>query len=93
MNLLNPHDLPAFAVPAPRSQNDRVLCHLLAGNSITQLQALGLYGIFRLAARVKVLRDRGHKIETINKRDPNGKTYAEYRLRQTGRNGERRAVA
>jgi hypothetical protein len=91
--LLNPHGLPRFAVPQPKAQNDKVLCHLLTGRSITPLEAFGLYGIFRLAARIHVLKGRGHKIETLTKRDVNGKAYAEYRLRLTGRNGERRAAA
>lgn len=41
------------------TQNQMLLNHLLAGNSITQLEALNLYGIGRLASRVNDLKDRG----------------------------------
>lgn len=54
--------------------------HLLSGKSLSQLEAIGLYGAYRLAARVKELRDRGWDIITTIKEDPNGDTYAEYSL-------------
>lgn len=74
-----------FEIVKPRtfninSQCSRILAHLLAGNSITPLQAFGVFGTFRLAARIKELRDAGHKIKTTIKRDPNGRPYAEYSL-------------
>ncbi|WP_313196189.1 helix-turn-helix domain-containing protein [Shinella zoogloeoides] len=55
--------------------------HLLAGRSITQLEAIALYSAFRLAARIHDLKAEGMKIDTIMKEDPNGSPYAEYRLR------------
>lgn len=50
-----------------------------AGNAITALDALGMMGVFRLAARIEELRKKGHNIvtEEISK---NGKTYARYHL-------------
>lgn len=62
------------------TQKDRLLKHLLSGRSITPLEALGLYGIFRLAARVHDLKAQGHKIRTEIRYDPAGKPYARYKL-------------
>lgn len=59
---------------------DVVLQHLLSGRSITPLEALGDYGIFRLAARIFELKKKGHKINTTIKVSPTGKQYAEYSL-------------
>lgn len=41
------------------TQRQMLLNHLLAGNSITQLEALSLYGIGRLASRINELRESG----------------------------------
>lgn len=54
--------------------------HLKSGKSITQLEAIGLYSLFRLAARVHELKKQGWNIITSEKRDANGSVYAEYRL-------------
>ena len=45
------------------SQNDAVLSHLRRG-VLDPMRALRLYGVFRLAARVHELRQRGHDIRT-----------------------------
>jgi hypothetical protein len=91
--LIHPDDCEAVTVkapaPAPRtfdlqSQNGRILAHLLGGNTITPLQAIGVFGAYRLAARIRELRLAGHKIKTSMKVDPNGKPYAEYSLRNAG---------
>ena len=63
-----------------KTQLDHLQAHLKSGKTITPLEALGLYGVFRLAARMKELRDKGWNIETEIKHDPNGKTYATYKL-------------
>lgn len=61
------------------SQNDDILSALIAGRSITPLDALRDYGCFRLAARIDELRRQGYVITTeFQKR--NGKKYAAYRL-------------
>lgn len=60
---------------------NRIRKHFLEGRSLTQLEAIGLYGAFRLAARVHELKAQGMKIETTIKHDPLGNPYAEYRLR------------
>lgn len=54
--------------------------HLRSGKSITQLEAIGLYSLFRLAARVHELKKQGWNIITNEKRDANGSVYAEYYL-------------
>jgi hypothetical protein len=60
------------------SQNDKILAHL-ERKPITPVQALSLYGCFRLAARIKDLREQGNTIIThIVSR--NGKRFAMYAL-------------
>lgn len=59
---------------------DQIKDHLISGKSLTQLEALGLYGAFRLAARVHELKKKGWNIKTEIKKDPNGNEYAEYHL-------------
>tara|TARA_R100001086_G_scaffold177485_2_gene98062 strand:+ start:458 stop:664 length:207 start_codon:yes stop_codon:yes gene_type:complete len=61
------------------AQRKRILQHLKRHRKITPLDALDLYGCFRLAARISELRDQGFKIKTVNVRR-NGKNYAEYQL-------------
>ena len=62
-----------------KTQNDAILEHLKAGKPITPLEALSLYGCFRLGARCFELKQQGHAI--ISKMvEINGKRVAEYRL-------------
>lgn len=63
-----------------KSQNTRILEHLLKGNTITPLEALGVFGVYRLASRINDLRKSGHAIETTIKDDKHGHHYAEYKL-------------
>ena len=62
-----------------KSQNDQILAHLQSGKSITPLEALGMYGCFRLGGRIYDLKQQGHPIIT-DKVKENGKTFASYRL-------------
>ena len=57
------------------TQTETILAHLQSGGSITPIDALRLYGCFRLAARIKDLRDSGHKVHTDGdcKHDDGGK--------------------
>jgi hypothetical protein len=64
------------------SQTKEILSHLERVGSITAIEALNEYGCFRLAARIKDLRDAGHNIYTDNVDLPNGKTIAKYTLIQ-----------
>lgn len=62
-----------------QTQEDMVLGHLAAGNTITPIEALNLFSCFRLSARVLRLKERGHNI--VNEYESsNGKRYARYRL-------------
>lgn len=60
-------------------QNRMVLDALMAGESLTPLDALDRFGVWRLAARIKELRDDGHAIVTYHETSGN-KVYARYRL-------------
>ena len=61
------------------AQRKQILQHLKRHKKITPLDALDLYGCFRLAARIAELREKGYQIKTINVKR-NGKNYAEYNL-------------
>lgn len=63
------------------SQAQYILDHLKKGESITQMEALKLFGCFRLASRINELRDSGYDIETRIKRTTTGKQIAEYTLK------------
>ena len=54
--------------------------YLEDGNTLTQLQALNLFGCFRLASRIHDLRNRGLNILKERVLTPSGKWVAEYRL-------------
>ncbi|MDR2457834.1 MAG: helix-turn-helix domain-containing protein [Clostridiales Family XIII bacterium] len=65
---------------------EQILMHIKKHGSITPLQALNLYGCYRLGARVYDLRRKGVKIRTnrvftVNRKTPNKNTYyAKYTL-------------
>ena len=64
-----------------RSQNESILDHLIEKRTINPLQALSLYGCFRLSARIFDLKERGINIEKHTEKDRNtGKEYAVYTL-------------
>lgn len=54
------------------------------GGSLTPLQALGVYSMFRLADAIYKLRKRGDPLVTVMRTDPHGKEYAEYRWVRVG---------
>lgn len=60
-------------------QNDYIAEHLKHKN-ITPIEALNLYGCFRLGARIYELRQKGYDIKT-NYITEGNKTYASYELR------------
>lgn len=47
-----------------KTQNEMIADHLIAGNSITQLEALELYGCLRLSGRIWDLKHEGMPIRT-----------------------------
>ena len=61
------------------SQLKKIKIHLEQGNAITSLDALHAWGCFRLAARIKDLRDLGMEIITNKITLDNGKQIAEYK--------------
>lgn len=63
-----------------QSQSSRILTYLRSGKTLTAVEALQRFGCFRLAARVRDLRDEGHQIQATRVELPNGKHVAKYRL-------------
>lgn len=68
------------ATTSRKTQTNIVRDHLRKHGSITQLEALGVYKITRLAARIEELRDRGLTIRTDMRTDETGARYARYCL-------------
>lgn len=66
--------------PAPNTQCADILAYLRTGASITPLEALDMFGCFRLGARIWDLRRLGVDIDSKMIRLPNGKRVAEFRL-------------
>lgn len=64
----------------PHSQNGKILIHLLKEGFITQLVALELYRVHRLASRISDLKHLGVTIIANYRTDRTGVRYAEYSL-------------
>lgn len=60
------------------TQTQTVLNHLQRRGSISPMEALVSYGIYRLAAKIYDLREEGFGIHTEMKRDEAGHKYARY---------------
>lgn len=54
--------------------------HLRSGRSITGIQALKLYGIYRLSSAINRFRNSGMNIRTVMQKDLFGNEFAEYIL-------------
>ena len=67
-------------VQSAQSQCDMIIAWLKKGYSITQLEALKMFGCFRLASRVHDLRERGYKITACRTTTSSGKRICEYVL-------------
>ena len=63
-----------------RSQNKLLLAHLKTGASITGIEALKLYGCFRLPSRIWDLKQAGHNIVGKFIKTPSGKRVMQYSL-------------
>lgn len=61
------------------SQLNMVREHLLNGNTITPIEALNMFGAFRLSHIIYVLRNEGMDIET-HTIDDGVRRYAKYKL-------------
>ena len=62
------------------NQCDMILDHLNTHGHITALEALNLYGCFRLAARINDLKNQGHSISSEPWVTPGGAKIAKYSL-------------
>ncbi len=71
------------------SQNAAILLHLTKGKSLTRYEAILMFRVQNITARLSDLRklvktlvpsDGECGLHTIQKTDPNGQTYAEYRI-------------
>ena len=67
-------------MPRQRTQNSRILQHLLDGNSITPIEALEKFGCFRLGARIFELRNQGFYIDMKPVDNGKGNKFAKYTL-------------
>ena len=65
-----------------KSQCDMIIAYLKKGYSITPLDALNMFGVFRLASRIHDLRERGYNINACKITTPTGKRVCEYVLAQ-----------
>ena len=59
------------------SQSEQILAYLLAGNRLTPLDALRMFGSLRCGGRIFDLRKQGYDIRT-EMVERNGKRFAEY---------------
>lgn len=66
------------------SQNDRLYQHLLMGKRLTRYEATMIFHVQNVTARISDIRKRvnqqGGNLIVAEKFDPNGQSYAEYRL-------------
>lgn len=62
------------------THNQQILAHLKEGQTITPVEALSLFGCFRLGARIYDLKQDGHQIEKDMIETPGGARVARYRL-------------
>ena len=65
------------------NQSEMILKHLQKFKSITSLQALRMYGCFRLSARIWELRRQGYNIKSEMVKLDNGKKVARYYVDET----------
>lgn len=65
-----------------QSQNAQIAAYLMAGHSITALEALDLFGCFRLASRISDLRKANYDIAVKRVITATGKKIAQYSLNQ-----------
>jgi hypothetical protein len=68
--------------PRQTTQKAKVLNFLKRGNSITPIEALHNFGVFRLSAIVFTLRGEGYDIKTTMVSNGYGAKYASYRIKQ-----------
>ena len=65
---------------ASKSQTERILDWMLQGHAITPIDALNLFGSFRLGARIAEIKARGYLVYSEFVTTPNGKKVKQYHL-------------
>ena len=63
---------------ASASQKNRILAFMKAGNSITAIQALSMFGSLRLGARIADIKADGYEVKSEFVKLPNGKQVKRY---------------
>jgi len=61
-----------------QSQNKRILAYMQEGHRITPIEALKLFGSFRLGARIADLKEGGHDIKSEFVKTESGKRVKSY---------------
>lgn len=63
------------------SQKSRILAYMKQGHTITPVEALTMFGSFRLGARIADIKAEGYLVHTEMIKDPRtGKRYAQYSI-------------
>ena len=65
---------------ACKSQTQRILDYMLQGHAITPLEALEIFGSFRLGARIAEIKAKGYLVYSEFVTTPNGKKVKQYHL-------------
>lgn len=63
-----------------KSQAEKILDYMLSGKAITPIEALDLFGCFRLGARIADIKAKGYLVYSDRITLPNGKKVAQYHL-------------
>jgi hypothetical protein len=63
------------------TQNDQILAALKQGKTISPLSALREFGCMRLAARIYDLKQDGHEINAVKRKNSNA-SWVEYEMAQ-----------
>jgi hypothetical protein len=74
------YEQPTLNFDHASDQTSRILNYLKAGNRITPIEALNLFGCFRLGSRIYDIKKLGHNIDREMVKLANGKRVARYRL-------------
>lgn len=69
------------------SQRTAVLKHLRDHGSLSSVEAEAVYKIRRLASRIDELRQDGHPIASVCRKDAVGQRYVKYALENTNGHG------
>jgi hypothetical protein len=62
------------------TQNAKIIDYMEKGNKITQIEALNLFGCFRLASRIHDIRSMGYNVKAEKVTTHTGKKICQYSL-------------